>query len=149
MEELDAFTKLTEYITGLHEELFQENFELVSFQDLFGAVQHLTRLLNKTLEYYHSLDSIEIKTDLKPTLKYVQDLLAEMVRLLKFEPKDLTKYNQILLDFEKMLINQEDLICTKYKRIAENEFHALTDENLKEILEKFVEDFMKKNPDFI
>lgn len=149
MTELDAFTRLTEYVKCLHGDLFVENFETVSLQELFYAVQHLTRLLNETLKYYHTLDSIEVKTDLKPMLKYVQDLLEQMVRLLKFEPKDLTKHNQILLDLEKMLLSQEELVCTKYRRIAENEYQALTDENLKEVLEKFVEDFMKKNPDFI
>lgn len=135
MADPSAFAALKTFLGELHPRLFEAPFEIVLYQDLMEVVDLLTLRLNQSLPYYHSLETLEEKIGVKPTLDYVQELLAHMCRLLRFEPQHLTPHNQLVVDLEKMLLNREQLIATRHRERAAREIALFKDEKLRKMLE--------------
>lgn len=140
------FHALTALLNHLHDTLFEPEFELVSWEILRDSVMEISKATNAALEEYHELEGEAEKMTMKPTLHYVQDLLDLMIRLLKFEPTMLTKHNQILLDLQKMILDKEALIKGTYTEMSQRELDIMADGEFREMLESFVEHFLRTAP---
>lgn len=141
MTQESEFENLTKFLMVLHVRLFPKNYELVSKEELWATTQELTTRINHTLDQYHELTEIAARMEIKPTLMYSQALLSHITRLLRFEQKDLTQYNQILVDLEKMILEQKDLITKKYHSQAEFELKMMNDKKFMTMLKACVDSF--------
>lgn len=141
MSQDNQFENLTKFLSVLHIRLFPEGYTEVSKEELWSTTKELTSRINFTLNEYHKLTEVEQRMQLKPTLIYSQALLSHLTRLLKFDQKDLTKYNQIVVDLEKMLINRDGLISSKYQSQAEFELKMMNDKKFKNMLKACAESF--------
>ncbi|MHA1682417.1 MAG: hypothetical protein ACTSUE_15880 [Promethearchaeota archaeon] len=141
------FKALEDLLDVLHGRLFPKNYEFVSWEELRDCLMEVNQLTNKVLKDYHEIKEPEGKMVMKPTLQFIQDLMSRMARLLKFEPESLTKFNQILVDLKKMLEDKDELIKTTYTLKSQAELDLLADTEFRDMLEKFVEHFMRTAPD--
>ncbi len=144
MVTIDAYSDFSECLASLHPRLFPIEYEFVEWDELRSCVVELTRLLNKALEFYHSLEKVDEKMTFSPKLTYGQAVLSLMTRCLIFEPKQLTKYNQVLKDLDTMLADMDKLVATKYTEIAEYQLKIVNDEAFKEIAGRFMDSFFTK-----
>ncbi|NMC05649.1 MAG: hypothetical protein GYA24_10580 [Candidatus Lokiarchaeota archaeon] len=135
---MNEFESLRDQLAGLHHDLFPEPFTTISWQLLVAHVDLLTKNVNKALASYHDKSTGEEQEAMSPTLCYAQALLAMLARLARFDEKDLTRFNQIVVDMEHMLIDRELLISTKYKEQADYQRKLTRDEKLKGLMERFL-----------
>ncbi len=142
MVEIESYVELKHFLLNLNSSLFPEQFEFLSRDLLFESTMELTHRINKVLKDYHELTELAKKFHLKPVLIFSQDLLAQMSRLLKFETKHLTSFNQILMDLKEMLLNQEQLLQNKYLAIAEREMKLMQDDKFRKTLEATFQSFL-------
>ena len=142
MSSRESFESLKKYLTNLCQVLFPESYSSLPKDVLVNCIRGLIHSLNEGLNYYHTLTDFNEKMEVKPTLIFSQELLAQMSRLLRFEQEHLTNCNQILKDLERMLVNQTILINTKYKNIAEKELKLINSYQLKKMLEKTFHSFL-------
>lgn len=136
------FEILDAFLSALHERLFPKDYELVDWEELKTCVLELTGLLNKALKFYHTVDKNDGRMKYSPTMNYGQSILKTMTRLLKFDQKDLTKYNQVLSDLEQNLLNKQDEISTKYTEISKYQIKMVNNEEFKEIADRFLRTFI-------
>jgi hypothetical protein len=130
---------LQEYLAGLHGELFREPFKTISWSLLVANVEAMTKHVNKALAFYHDKSMVQQQEGMSPTLCYAQALLAALTRLARFDEKDLTRFNQIVADMEKMLVDRALLIETRYREQAEYQRKLMHDEKLKGLMENFLD----------
>ncbi|MHA1794129.1 MAG: hypothetical protein ACTSVI_15915 [Promethearchaeota archaeon] len=138
MSSIQDFENLSDYFDKLLIDFFPENFDLVSWEGIVDAITELTKLINKTLNFYHTITDNDKKILYSPTLNYAHSVLAHMSRLAKFEQKSLTKYNQLVVDLKSMLEHKNKLIETKFREQAEYQLRILNDDKLKELAERFL-----------
>ncbi|MHA1369057.1 MAG: hypothetical protein ACTSWN_09405 [Promethearchaeota archaeon] len=137
------FMDLELLLSSMHDLLFPAGFKRVMKEDLLIQIKKLTRLLNDSLSNYHDLADRNVKLEQSPTLIYSQDLLGKMCRLVVFDEKDLTNFNQILLDVEKMLIERDVLIKNVYLPRANYNLQLLSDKKLHVMMERFLSSTFK------
>ncbi|MBD3350397.1 MAG: hypothetical protein GF364_02820 [Candidatus Lokiarchaeota archaeon] len=140
----NQYVLLKEFLTNIHAGLFPDEFEIISKIELITLTQDITRNINNTLKYYHGLEDLNNRIEVKSTLIFAQALLAHVCRLLRFEQQHLTKYNQILIDLKKMLLNQENIINTKCKNQAEMELKMMKDEKFMRMLDSCLDSYFFK-----
>jgi hypothetical protein len=135
---MNDYETLQDQIAGLHGDLFPKKFKTIPWSLLVAHVETLTKHLNKALAFYHDKSTEQEQERMSPTLCYAQALLAALARLARFDEKDLTRFNQIVVDMEKMLVDRTVLIETQYKEQAEYQRKLTHDEKLKGLMENFL-----------
>jgi hypothetical protein len=138
MTGMNEYETLQDYLAGLHGELFPESFKTISWSLLVAHVDAMTKHVNKALAFYHDKSTAQEQENMSPTLCYAQALLAALARLARFDEIDLTRFNQIVADTEKMLVDRSVLIETRYKEQAEYQRKLTHDEKLKGLMETFL-----------
>jgi hypothetical protein len=134
----NEYEALQEYLAGLHADLFPEPFKTISWSLLVANVDIMTKHVNKALAFYHDKSTEQQQEGMSPTLCYAQALLAMLARLARFDEKDLTRFNQIVVDTEKVLVDRVQLIETRYREQAEYQRKLTHDEKLKGFMENFL-----------
>ncbi len=137
----NEYETLQDYLAGLHAELFPEPFKTISWSLLVANVDVMTKYVNKALAFYHDKSTELQREGMSPTLCYAQALLAMLARLTRFEEKHLTRFNQIVADTEKVLVDRVLLIETQYREQAEYQRKLMHDEKLKGLMENFLSSY--------
>nr|MDO8110436.1 hypothetical protein [Candidatus Sigynarchaeota archaeon] len=132
------FEALKVFLDQLHGTLFTEHFTTIAEDVLVAQISSMIKLLNKALAYYHDAHDARDQERMSPVLCYSQTLVALLVRLARFDQKDLTRHNQIVADMEGMLLNKAALISTRFREQAEYQRSISKDEKLKDMVEKFL-----------